>query len=222
MIASFRTLPFLAPGLVLLGCAGAFSGSEDFGGDPVILPGERVGPVTAETSHADLVATFGAERVRSAAAVIGEGFCAHGAILFPGTPHAIEVAWTDSSAVRPSRATVAGVGGRWRTSSGVRVGTTLEELVRIQGEPVAFTGFAWDYGGTVEWDEPGTPEAESLILRLVPDSASYEAAQDDPRASEILGEELVTSEHPLIRDMDIQVERIILVWSEQQEEATCE
>ena len=42
--------------------------------------------------------------------------------------------------------------GSWRTENGVRIGTTLETLVNLNGKPVNFYGFGWDYAGQIDPD----------------------------------------------------------------------
>jgi hypothetical protein len=40
----------------------------------------------------------------------------------------------------------------WKLASGVGIGTSLAELRRINGAPFTFSGFDWDYGGTIiDW-----------------------------------------------------------------------
>jgi hypothetical protein len=207
--------------LILLGCAGGPSASDPAATGSPILPGEGIGPVTAASTRAELVATLGPERVRLGEVRIGEGFCAPGATIFPDTPEAIDVVWGDSAGTRVARASVHRPSSPWRTPEGVRVGTSLTELERVREGPLRFTGFAWDYGGTLRWSESSAPDTASILMRLVPDSASYAEAESDPRFTEILGEDLVSSEHPLIRQMEIRVESIILQWEQHQAETPC-
>ena len=41
----------------------------------------------------------------------------------------------------------------WKTDNGIAIGTTLEELVKINGKDFTFAGFEWDYAGVVtDWN----------------------------------------------------------------------
>ncbi|MGH7500545.1 MAG: hypothetical protein ACREL7_02195 [Longimicrobiales bacterium] len=209
------------------------------GADRRIVPGERIGPVSAQSSEAALVAELGASAVVSREIQIGEGFCTAGTVVFPETPDAIEVTWTDRSHVRPASASIQEPRSRFATESGVRIGTTLEQLAGLNGGPISFTGFGWDYGGTAHWEEPGsrdpvTPGSTAvtapgstesprpgLDLRLAPDSVADARVRDDPRYTEILGEQPISSDHPLLREMGIRVEAITIRWADPAPQHQC-
>jgi len=170
--------------------------------------------VADSTSEQDLVDLFGRDEVVRRELDVGEGMCAPGSVLYAGTADELAVTWTDTTYSRPAILTVMGENSRWRTAVGVAVGSTLAALDSLAGEPVQFTGFGWDYGGTGVWKE-GTPRGTGeVLLQLSPDSASYERARSDPRYPEITGEQTVTSRHALIRELTIRVERILIRWAE--------
>jgi hypothetical protein len=170
----------------------------------LIRPGVGIGPVGVATSERTLQASLGESVVVHTDAYIGEAFCAPGAHVYAGEPDEIEVVWSDSTFATAASVSVAGVGSRWRTESGVRVGTTLAELETLVGAPIEFSGFGWDYGGAAAWSEADG----QVILQLNADAASDEVAARDPRYTEILGERIVRSDHPLVQTMTIRVERI--------------
>lgn len=227
---SCRTFPG-ACGLVLLLLAACQTETERTGADgggttrPVspadwrVVPGVRIGPVDSTTSEQALVERLGADRVVRRDAHIGEGFCAPASVIDPGTRDSVTVIWADSSYLRPAAVIVEGTGSRWRTAAWVHVGTTLRELEALRaGVPLRFMGFGWDYGGTGAWREQGTGE---MRIVLHPDSASYATASRDPRAREIMGDREVSSNHPLIRRMNVRVERMSIHWAEPMVQYQC-
>lgn len=176
------------------------------------MPGVRIGPVDSTTSEHQLVERLGADRVVRRDAHVGEGFCAPASVIDPGTRDSVTVIWADTSHARPARVVVEGKGSRWRTAAWVHVGTTLRELEALNsGRPLRFMGFGWDYGGTGKWREQGTGE---IWIVLRPDSASWATASRDPHAREIMGDHEVSSSHPLIRRMNVRVERMSIHWTE--------
>ena len=196
--------------LVCVACTGRSTPS-----DRVIVPGERIGPVTADTPESELIEDLGKEAATGRAVDVGEGYCVPGTVLFPESVDAVEVAWSDSARTKPAFARIRSDGARWTTPAGVHIGMTLEQLERINGEPIAFSGFGWDYGGTTTWTEAGSKESRgSLFLVLAPDSATESWVRAHPRYNEIIGERTVTSDHPLIREMLIRVEAMSLRWTE--------
>lgn len=190
--------------------------------DRMIVPGDRIGPVTAETSEAELVEALGRDIETGLAIDIGEGYCVPGATLYPGSADAVDIAWADSTRTRPAFARIRTDGARWATPGGVRIGSTLEELEAIHGGPVAFSGFGWDYGGTTTWTENGDDSSDTnLFLTLAPEPGSEAWVREHPRYDEIIGERTVTSDHPLIREMTIRVEGISLRWREPTAPGNC-
>jgi hypothetical protein len=182
-----------------------------------IVPGVGIGPVTADVSERALIDSLGDAQVVRSHAYIGEGICAPGSRIFPGTPAELEVMWVDSTYSLPAHVEVNKPNSQWRTARGVGIGTTLAELEAIGGGPITFGGFGWDYGGGAGWSEGG----DDIGLELAPDSASNANAGRDPRYGEILGERRVSSDHPLVRTMTIRVERIILTFRSNELEYNC-
>jgi hypothetical protein len=176
--------------------------------DWLIVADTRIGPVDGTTTEQALIELLGAERVVRREAHIGEGFCAPGSALYPGTPDEVEVLWSDSTYSAPAVVRVAVEGSRWRSGLGVAVGTTLAELQEKTGRPVELSGFGWDYGGGASWSEPAGESQGTLALELAPNPDSLGAVSTDPRYPEILGDKTVRSDHPLLQRLDVRVERI--------------
>jgi hypothetical protein len=176
--------------------------------DWVIVPGERIGPVSATRAETALVALVGERRLARREIYLAEGFCTDGSILYPDTPDALEIAWSDSARTIPAYFRIRGAGSRWATASGVHVGSTVAEMEAIGGEPLSLSGFGWDYGGGSSWSEPG--QTAGIGLQLSPDSASWERARADPLYGSILGDRTLRSDHPLLRRLNIVVETISL------------
>lgn len=173
---------------------------------PASITAAGIGPVRLTDTEATLAARIGSRQLVRADLPIGEGFCAPGSRVFPGTDRELEVVWSDST-----RSRIVAVGARqpkspWRTAAGVGVGTTLAELERIAGKAIVFSGFGWDYGGGAPWAEPGLEAG----LDLFPDPASEQKVAGDPRYRETQGERSVSSDHPVIRAMIVRVDRIVV------------
>lgn len=209
------TFPVLL--LVLAGCGNGTVSSER-----IVVPGERIGPLTASTAEAELIDQLGPLIQTGMAIDIGEGFCVEGSMMYADSPDAVEIAWSDSAHSRPAFARIRSPNSRWTTPRGVHIGMTLEELERIHGEPVAFSGFGWDYGGNASWSEEDAESDDvNFFLELAPDSASEAWVREHPRYAEIIGERTITSDHPLIREMTILVRGMSLRWTEPGPQVTC-
>jgi len=132
--------------LLLILAPAAAGGAPSTPNTRLIVPGERLGPVDAEASLDDLRVALGPGNAVAEKVLDQDGSRVPGAVLYPSDPRRrIEIAWSDTAGRRrPAWARVRGRATAWRTSAGIRVGTTLLELEKLNGR--AFT--VWGFGGT--------------------------------------------------------------------------
>ena len=158
----------IALGALLVGSASAQKN------DWLIVPGQRVGPITAATTRADLDTLFGKDNVRDSSLDISEGPEAATVIFGNDSSAALAVTWDKE---RPSEihicfATQTGP-CRWRTASGIRIGLPLVELQKLNGKAFLFAGFGFDGQGAVTSWRHGALEEDPaacghLLVRLTP------------------------------------------------------
>ena len=154
------------------------------------------GAFTRYTSQSWLEQRFGAANVRVGDVPGAEGETSRGVILFPDDPtRRAYVYFKDEQHLRGlAMLRVEDARSRWQLDSGVTVGTPLSKLVAMNGKPLAFTGFDWDYGGVVsDWHggrlQPQARDGFRRDLRLDHRDAADGAypigddtfASDDPR-----------------------------------------
>ena len=168
------------------------------GGDYLIVPGVRVGPLHGE--HAlenDLVQTFGAENIKKQAIYVGEGEEMPGYLIFPDTKDELQIAYDTTIAKdKPAFIRVEQEGTHWKTSTGISIGTTIEELVKINGHDFDFLGFEWDYGGFVTDWKNGKLNTD-LRIRLGKDGGNL--------PTELIGDRTLSSNNPKIKGQKIKV-----------------
>ncbi len=165
---------------------------SDLLADTLIVPGERVGPITRNTSRQDLVEQFGEARLSDEAVHIGEGMTQPGTAIDLGPGRSLKVVWTDPSRTQPAE--VRNLGPDWRTSQGIGIGTSLTELETQLGEFQLY-GFGWDYGGTILLEGTQLAQYEGLLfLRLRPESDATEQSPD--AYTNVLGDGLFSSSNP--------------------------
>lgn len=90
-------------------------------------------------------------------------------ILYPNTADEILIVWQDESRSTPQQIFVDRE-GRWRSKNGIKVGSSYEDLERINGGPIKFYGFGWDYSGAVDWNE-GKMAGSNVRVFLAPENA---------------------------------------------------
>jgi hypothetical protein len=117
-----------------------------------LIPGDssQVG-IRRTTTERDLVRLFGAANVRRADVDEDEMGPAPGTIVFPDdATRRLEIFWGNKrSNEEPVMVRVQGKGNRWTLAPGIRIGTTLDELERMNGRPFTLSSFCCEYGGSV-------------------------------------------------------------------------
>ena len=108
--------------------------------------------VRADDTEQSLIARYGAANVRRELVDEGEGVLNPGTALFPDdSSRRLTILWRDTVSYRyPVRVAIDGSPSRWLVAPGVRIGTTLEELERLNGGPFALLGFGGHLPGYVQ------------------------------------------------------------------------
>ncbi|HSL71512.1 MAG TPA: hypothetical protein VK864_14800 [Longimicrobiales bacterium] len=174
----------------------------------VAVPGERIGVITAATTEADLVATFGQAAIRRDEIGIGEGQTEWGTRLFPDTPDQLDILWAGSFAC-PKHVSSSRVGGRWHTVEGVRVGSPLPEVEQANGKRFTLLGFEWDYGGYVSTFNQGKLDGLGLRFGLT-EAVQTSVSKDELRG--ILGDRTLSSADSVVRKAQPIVTELSMAW----------
>lgn len=125
----------------------------------------RVLPLAFRASESleSLQERFGAANVRVEEIPLAEGEMTRGAVLFPDDPsRRAYVHFVDTENLRGLELIrIVDPESTWSLGEGLRMGTTLAELVARNGAPIDFSGFGWDYGGAIAGFRGGTLEPRS-------------------------------------------------------------
>ena len=177
--------------------------------DWIVVPGQRVGPITGSSSAQDLRTAFGASVVADKDIELGEGMTEPGTVIYGAIQgQQLAVLWTDPATRRNPKTVIIcylQTEGecRWHTAEGIGMKTTLKDLERLNSRPFKLMGFGWDLSGTVSsWDSGNlavlTKGPGRLILRLMPDDAA--TASEEYRT--VLGETEYLSSHPAMQKLN--------------------
>lgn len=188
-----RRLTVLAVALALAAAARASIDAKD----RVIDLTQRVGAVAPGSTVDQLKTTYGDANVR----VSGDRLSA---VLFPGRPDEVRVEFK-SPGRSVSRVLISGRGGAWSTPDGLRVGTTLDELRKLNGGPFDITGLNWtEPARVVSWKGGHLPA--QLYVDLGPEGEIKDATRRRLRNRQTFYD----SESPVFRDFSVQ--RIVIEW----------
>lgn len=158
--------------------------------DWVIVPGQRVGPITAATTRAELDELFGKENVGERNLDISDGPDVATVVLGAETSAALAITWEQERAASVYICFGTKTGPcRWRTASGIRIGLPVRELEKLNGKGFQAGGFAQDQGRVVSWRkgalEEGPAACGHLVVRLSP-AAEAEGREMSKGESDLL------------------------------------
>jgi len=195
---------------LLIGAAGALfagGGAQALdAGDRTIVPGMRVGAIVKATPPADLAKIYGADRVRYAKVPVAEGDEVAGAFVLRGTADELQAGFTeDGKRIEFIRI----IGRNWKTESGIRIGTGLAELERLNGRPFTLSGFDWDYGGQVFPAAPGKLP-KGLAITVQPRKSEAVPPRDYNKVS---GDRKISSRHPVLAKIDVAVTGLVVTFA---------
>lgn len=90
-------------------------------------------------------------------------------MLFPNTKNEVRCRWRDNISFKNlSGISHYGYTSEWKTSEGIALGTTIDILEKLNGEPFTFNAFGWDSEGQVIWNYPMKhSKGISLALRIL-------------------------------------------------------
>lgn len=173
----------------------------DFG----IKPGVGIGALNGEMVRADLEAAIGKEQVTERDFYLGEGESAPGLVLYADSPEEVEVLLDDDGMVILYR--LAQKDSKWATKEGVKVGMSIQDLQTANGVPFKFTGFDWDYGGTVTNWNGGAFDGKDFLVVLGYNYDGAELTEEDMTV--LIGDQDVMSDHPATQRYEISVVEIM-------------
>lgn len=183
------------------------------------IPGERAGIITSTSSELDLIDRLGEGNVSSHDTVYGaEGMFSIGTILYKGTPNEAHIVWKDTLNFKNPEYVEMGFAEpgkenqvKWHVTNGVKVGTKLTELELINGKSFNFSGFGWDYGGSVvDWNGGKLMNADSTSYLQIMLAYDYENQALNSLAEKVMGDSSFNSKDPNAQKLNPFVAHFII------------
>ncbi len=174
--------------------------------DWVCIPHRKVGLITKDATEEAIKYVYGADQVKRQEIGLGEGETTMGTIVFPGTANELIVEWTQDDPYKTiSRIRIEKAGTQWKSKEGITIGTTLEELVKLNRKDFKFFGFEWDYSGSLDSWEGGQIQADLKVV-LTP---------ENPKAvfPKLVGDRSFSSSNPIAKEANLKVSALIIEMS---------
>jgi len=139
--------------------------------DWLIVPGERLGPITASSTRADLDRFFGKASVKDEPVDTGEG-PEPATVIFPGVPATtLAIVWRDDRIAEVEVCFGYRIRScKWHTTEGVSLGTSVEKLEALNGRPFEMEQPGTDVGGNIVSWQGGrleNPFVKNIFNRLL-------------------------------------------------------
>lgn len=176
--------------------------------DTLIVPGERVGPVTRKTTKQDLVKLFGKSHLVDQTISGAEGIGSFAATQVNLSQNrSFLVVWSDKTRTKPLD--IRNLGSAWKTREGIGVGIPLSELRQKLGNFKLY-GLAWDYGGTILLSSSRLSRYQGKIILRV--DTAEDAAQKFPNDYQaVLGDSTFSVTNPHWKPLGVRLSEIIVV-----------
>jgi hypothetical protein len=185
---------------VLLAAAPALALAQD-AKDRTIVPGQRVGAVTAKSTPADLRKVYGTN-IRIGWFNTGEGRF-YGAELFADKPDYVRVYFDEKTRRKIESAEIIAEGSPWRTADGIGVGSPLTVVERANGGPVTIGVYEGEGGGYRIVSTLGGKLPKGLMLHFFGDVPEAHAKRFGAEAG-------VRSDDPAARAAKFAVYRVFV------------
>ncbi|MEM9218887.1 MAG: hypothetical protein AAGD25_31690 [Cyanobacteria bacterium P01_F01_bin.150] len=173
--------------------------------DTAVVPGEKVGVVTAGTTYEQLEKEFGSDRLTTEEIHLGEGIMAASTKVTLDDDYSFNVVWSDASQSQPLE--VRDLGTAWNLQ-GIHNGMSFDALKSSLGE-FELLGFGWDYGGTLLLENTSlAPYVGQLFIRVQPSQKAVETQHEKFLA--VAGDSAFASSNANFSDLELSVVEIVV------------
>jgi len=177
--------------------------------DTVLVPGQKIGPITAQSTYADLVKIFGAESLSDIRPPDADDTEKEvGTRVNLGPELSLTLVWMDQTKTKLYEAIDLGPG--WKMPKGLKIGMPMTDVQKILGS-FQMVGLGGPYGGVIPLSEtPLKPYYGKIIVQMAP---VQDAAKKFPKAYKAVeGERLIASTDPNWKALGMTVKYLVIVF----------
>lgn len=176
--------------------------SESVFNDFLIIPNERVGNIGAGETHASLVTRLSEDQVIEDQLPLGEGEFVKGTVVYPNSNNEVLIYWQNEDFENIRQIVIGKPGSDWHVGGSIHIGTSIEEVMKVNGRPFEMTGFDWDYGGTtLNWQGGNLHSSVSLVFDYTGEVSIYPF---------LVGDKAVSSDNSSLLKLKPRVQKIIV------------
>ncbi len=189
-----KKLIYLSIALAFLACNNSTKNSENTS-DSVAVETKNdefiLENLLSINSEAELIQKYGKENIKREEFYYAEGTVSQmETVVFQGNEKEVVFSWEDDS-VKFNKLidiTVYNTNSVWKTKNGIKIGTRMTELEKLNEKPFSFSGFGWDYAGGVDF-ENGKLANNGIGITL----GGLENEDNNPAYEKLLGDNMFKS-----------------------------
>jgi hypothetical protein len=177
--------------------------------DTVLVPGEKIGPITGKSTYEDLVKIFGAESLSDIRPPDADDTEKEiGTRVNLGPDLSLTLVWHDKTKTKLYEAIDLGPG--WKMPNGLRIGMPMTEIQKILG-PFQMVGLGGPYGGVIPLSETTLKQYYGkIIVQMAPVKDAAKKFPKEYKAVE--GERLIASTDPNWKALGMTVKYLVIVF----------
>ena len=119
-------------------------------------------------------------------------------VIAPNTQDELHITWKDKNRTQIEDIRMDS-NGKWKSNTGIKIGSTYEELTQMNQKAISFYGFGWDYSGATLWND-GKLEKSNVHVFLAPEK--------EPK-NKFYGDHIIKATPEEIKAMDLRVKAIL-------------
>lgn len=158
----------------------------------LLITNNKFGKIDSTANLEQLENLFGEKNVTDVIEYGAEGMDSFTVTkIYKGSPKEIVIGWKHNKLHKEiGSAECLHENAPYYTSDSLKVGSTLQKLLEVNGKPIKFYGTGWDYGGTITSYNKGKLDGANIFFQLT----------DKPGMSEkLMGDQELNTDMPLVK-----------------------
>jgi hypothetical protein len=168
----------------------------------------NVDKIQAQHTEADLINLYGKENVVRDS-LYAEGMAiAVATFIYKDKPEELEVQWREGAEFKQIAAVrINQPNAPYTTENGIRIGTPIKDVEKLNGAPLGFSGFGWDYGGgCCNYNNGKIPQSlPCFSMQLAITDPEPEKKVSEEALMSVMGDQEVKSDNPVFDKVQASV-----------------
>ncbi len=173
--------------------------------DVTVVAGKKFGVLHNKISHDDLQKIYGENQIRVYRDTLRGRFYAT-TVLFEGQNNELQIVWHNEELLQyPNMCYFKHPKATWQADKGIKIGTKLSELIKLNEAPIEFIGFGNQMeGGLVQFKEGKLKDFGKYYTVFL----GYDSKENPNIDSSLLGSATFSSHASVLKKLEIKIVKI--------------